>query len=42
MNISFSLSPYMEETISTIRLHLWLEIDQGVYFGLGRALFLAK
>ena len=29
-------------TIPTIRLHLWLETGQGLYFGLGRALLLAK
>jgi molybdate transport system regulatory protein len=32
----------MEDAIPTIRLHLWLETDQGVYFGLGRALLLKK
>ena len=26
----------------TIRLHLWLETDEGVFFGAGRALLLAK
>ena len=32
----------MREAVPTIRLHLWLETGQGVYFGLGRALLLAK
>jgi molybdate transport system regulatory protein len=32
----------MKDAVPTIRLHLWLETGQGVYFGLGRALLLAK
>jgi len=32
----------MKADIPTIRLHLWLETPQGVYFGLGRALLLDK
>lgn len=32
----------VERKAPTIRLHLWLETGDGVYFGLGRALLLAK
>ena len=42
MRFSSPLSPDMEDAIPTIRLHLWLETSQGVYFGLGRALLLAR
>ena len=42
ITISSPPSPNMEDAIPTIRLHLWLETGQGIYFGLGRALLLAK
>jgi len=42
MSISSPPKPDMENTIPTIRIHLWLETGQGVYFGLGRALLLEK
>ena len=32
----------MSQRSPTIRMHLWLETDEGVCFGLGRALLLAK
>ncbi len=32
----------MEQQEPTIRLHLWLETGEGVFFGAGRALLLAK
>jgi molybdate transport system regulatory protein len=40
MSISSPLLPAMKDAIPTIRLHLWLETGQGIYFGLGRALLL--
>ena len=36
------IAPGMKADVPTIRLHLWLETPQGVYFGLGRALLLDK
>jgi len=42
MSISSPLLPAMKDAIPTIRLHLWLETGQGLFFGLGRALLLAK
>lgn len=38
----YRANPSMRDDIPTIRLHLWLESRQGVYFGLGRAILLAK
>lgn len=32
----------MDEQVPTVRLHLWLETREGIYFGMGRALLLAK
>ncbi len=32
----------MQQKIPKMRLHLWLETEDGLYFGLGRALLLAK
>jgi molybdate transport system regulatory protein len=32
----------MTEKIPTMRMHLWLETEDGLYFGLGRAILLAK
>jgi molybdate transport system regulatory protein len=32
----------MEAKTPTVRMHLWLESQDGLYFGLGRALLLAK
>lgn len=32
----------MNQTAPTVRLHLWLENDRGVYFGMGRAMLLLK
>ena len=40
--MSFLSRNRMKDAIPTIRLHLWLETAQGVYFGLGRALLLDK
>ncbi len=42
MNIPSTRLPERKVALPTIRLHLWLETGQGVYFGLGRALLLAK
>lgn len=32
----------MEKLHPTLRMHLWLETDEGLFFGIGRALLLAK
>jgi molybdate transport system regulatory protein len=32
----------MGEDIPTIRMHLWLETREGLFFGMGRAMLLAK
>ena len=32
----------MDEDIPTIRMHLWLETKEGLFFGMGRAMLLAK
>ena len=32
----------MGENIPTIRMHLWLETKEGLFFGMGRAMLLAK
>lgn len=32
----------MDKQIPAVRLHLWIETDDGVYFGMGRALLLMK
>ena len=32
----------MTEKIPIMRMHLWLETEDGLYFGLGRAILLAK
>lgn len=32
----------MDEQTLTVRLHLWLEKGEGIYFGMGRALLLDK
>ena len=32
----------MGEDIPTIRMHLWLETKEGLFFGMGRAMLLAK
>lgn len=42
MSIASRITPDMKADIPTIRLHLWLETPQGVYFGLGRALLLDR
>jgi molybdate transport system regulatory protein len=32
----------MTEKVPTMRMHLWLETEEGMFFGLGRAMLLAK
>ena len=32
----------MSDSVPPIRLHIWLETSQGVFFGLGRAMLLSK
>jgi molybdate transport system regulatory protein len=32
----------MAENVPTIRMHLWLETREGLFFGMGRAMLLAK
>lgn len=36
------VAPSGPEGHSTLRIHLWLETDEGVFFGIGRAQLLAK
>jgi molybdate transport system regulatory protein len=32
----------MESRVPAVRLHIWLETSEGVYFGMGRAMLLLK
>jgi molybdate transport system regulatory protein len=39
---SFLPGSTKNQEIPTVRLHLWLETDAGLYFGIGRAMLLRK